>query len=74
MTPRGIFDAWRKEIPVWGRDDLTIDDSNLGLNGSPTRVKKSFTKAPKGQGTVVTLDPKESSDWLIARLSEKFIL
>ena len=74
MTPSGIFDAWSKELPVWGRSDLTIDDSNLGLSGSPTRVKKSFTKAPKGKGTVVTLDPEESSNWLVARLSEKFIL
>jgi len=74
MTPKGIFDAWKREIPLWGRKDLTVDDSNLGLDGSPTRVKKSFTKAVKGKGTVVTLEPEESADWLVSRLSEKFIL
>jgi len=37
-------------------------------------VKKSFTKAVKGKGTVVTLEPEESADWLVSRLSEKFIL
>jgi len=74
MTPSGIFDAWKREIPVWGRKDLTIDDSNIGLNGSPTRVKKSFTKAVKGKGTVVTLEPEESASWLVDRLKEKFIL
>ena len=74
MTPRGIFDAWQRKIPVWGRSDLTIDDGNIGLNGSPTRVKKSFTKAVKGKGTVVTLDPEESAGWLVDRLSEKFVI
>jgi electron transfer flavoprotein beta subunit len=74
MTPRGIFDAWQRKVPVWGRGDLTIDDSNIGLNGSPTRVKKSFTKAVKGKGTVVTLDPEESVSWLVDRLSEKFVI
>ena len=74
MTPRGIFDAYEKEVKVMGRPDIEIDDSNLGLKGSPTRVFKSFTKAVKGQGTVVELDPQESAAWLVERLQEKFIL
>lgn len=75
MTPGGIFDAWRdKDITIWGREDLEVEDSNIGLKGSPTRVKKSFTKAVKGNGTVVELDPQESAGWLIGRLEEKFII
>ena len=75
MTPGGIFDAYReKEVKVWTRPDLKVDDSNIGLKGSPTRVYKSFTKPVKGKGTVVTLDPQESANWLIDRLHEKFIL
>jgi electron transfer flavoprotein beta subunit len=74
MTPGGIFDAWKREIPVWARSDIAIDDENIGLKGSPTRVLKSFTKAVKGKGTVVTLDTEESARWLIDRVSEKFII
>ncbi|WP_283609612.1 electron transfer flavoprotein subunit beta/FixA family protein [Faecalispora anaeroviscerum] len=74
MTPGGIFDAFQKEITEWHRADLDVDDSNIGLKGSPTRVKKSFTKAVKGQGTVVTMEPEESANWLTDRLREKFIL
>ena len=74
MTPGGIFDAYENEIKVLGRGNITIDDSNLGLKGSPTRVFKSFTKAVKGQGTVVELDPQEAGDWAVERLQEKFIL
>lgn len=74
MTPGGIFDAFQKEITVWNRADLDVADSNIGLKGSPTRVKKSFTKAVKGQGTVVTMDAEEAANWLTDRLREKFIL
>lgn len=75
MTPGGIFDAYRaREVKKLTRADLEIEDSNIGLKGSPTRVFKSFTKAVKGKGTVVTLDPQESANWIVDRLAEKFVL
>ena len=75
MTPGGVFDAFRdKEIKKLVRADLDVADENIGLKGSATRVKKSFTKQAKGKGTVMTLDPQESADWLVERLQEKFIL
>jgi len=75
MTPGGIFDACREgEIKLLSRADLQIDDENIGLKGSPTRVYRSFTKAVKGKGSVVTLNAQESADWLVEKLQEKFIL
>jgi len=74
MTPGGIFDAFQKEVTEWHRADLDVEDGNIGLKGSPTRVKKSFTKAVKGQGTVVTMESEEAANWLTDRLREKFIL
>ncbi|MEA4838989.1 MAG: electron transfer flavoprotein subunit beta/FixA family protein [Rhodospirillaceae bacterium] len=74
MTPGGIFEAYSKDVKVLGRADIVIDDANLGLKGSPTRVFKSFTKPVKGQGTKVELDAQESASWLVQRLQEKFIL
>lgn len=75
MTPGGIFDAYRdKEVTIWTRPDLDVSDGNIGLKGSPTRVYKSFTKAVKGKGTIVTLDTQESVDFLLEKLQEKFIL
>ncbi len=75
MTPGGIFDAYReKEVQIITRADLDVDDANIGLKGSPTRVMKSFTKAVKGKGTVVTLDAQESAAWLLEKLQEKFII
>ena len=62
MTPGGIFDACDKEVTVWGRADLKdVDDSDLGLKGSPTKVKKSFTPPQKQGGVVVKEDSPEAS-------------
>ena len=58
MTPGGIFDAYAKEITVWGRKDLKeVEDSNLGLKGSPTQIAKASDKVRKGAGEKVELDP-----------------
>ena len=55
MTPGGIFDAYDKEITVWGRADLKdVDDSDLGLKGSPTKIAKASDKVRKGAGEKVT--------------------
>ena len=76
MTPGGIFDAWdNKEIIIWGRNDLKdVDDSNLGLKGSPTQIAKASDKVRKGAGEKVVLDPSESVEYLIGKFKEKHII
>jgi electron transfer flavoprotein beta subunit len=41
-TLRGKQRAKKTEITVWGRDDLKIELSEVGVNGSPTQVVKIF--------------------------------
>ncbi len=76
MTPGGIFDAYKKEITVWGRADLKdVDDSNIGLNGSPTKIAKASDKVRKGAGETVTPDsPKEAVDYIMEKLAEKHVI
>lgn len=76
MTPGGIFDAYKKEITVWGRADLKdVDDSNIGLNGSPTKIAKASDKVRKGAGETVTPDsPKEAAEYILNKLVEKHII
>jgi electron transfer flavoprotein beta subunit len=75
MTPGGIFDAYQKEIKIITRKDLDVDDSCLGLKGSPTRVVKTFTKSAKAAGTVVNnLNPQEAAEYMLEKLKEKFII
>ena len=75
MTPGGIFDAYKKDITVWGRNDLKdVLDSNLGLKGSPTQIAKASDKVRKGAGEKVVLDPDESVAYLIGKFKEKHII
>ncbi|MCI8992912.1 MAG: electron transfer flavoprotein subunit beta/FixA family protein [Eubacterium sp.] len=76
MTPGGIFDAYDAEITVWGRNDLKdIDDSNLGLNGSPTKIAKASDKVRKGAGEKVVPDsPDEGVSYIMDKLLTKHII
>lgn len=75
MTPGGIFDAYReKEVVVWTRQDLEVEDDAIGLKGSPTKVAQSFPKSVKPAGTKVALDAEESADYIMEKLKEKFVI
>ena len=75
MTPGGIFDAYDKEVKVWGRADLKdVLDENLGLKGSPTKIAKASDKVRKGAGEKVTLDPMESVNYIMSKLEEKHVI
>jgi electron transfer flavoprotein beta subunit len=75
MTPGGIFDAYDAEITTWGRKDLVdVDDSNLGLAGSPTKIAKASDKVRKGAGEVVNLDPEEAVKYLMGKFKEKHVI
>lgn len=75
MTPGGIFDAYReKEVGVWTRDDVPVEDSNIGLKGSPTKVNKSFPKAVKEPGMKIEKGVEESVQFILDKLKEEYIL
>ncbi|MDL2283512.1 electron transfer flavoprotein subunit beta/FixA family protein [Odoribacter sp. OttesenSCG-928-G04] len=74
MSVRGIVEAHDREVEIWGFDNISVDEKKLGLNGSPTRVFKSFSKGAKGAGEQHELEPAEAADLIISRLKEKFII
>lgn len=75
MTPGGINEAFEKEVTVWGRADLRdVDDANLGLKGSPTKIAKASDKVRKGAGEVVTLDPAEAAAYIVDKFKEKHVI
>lgn len=65
---RGRMKAKKAEITVWGRGDLDVDEAELGLDGSPTRVVRIFAPEPRGGGVVFDGDVQESVDKLTAEL------
>ena len=76
MTTGGIFDACAAEITTWGRADLKdVDDANLGLKGSPTKIAKASDKVRKGAGEKVTPDsPEEAVSYIVGKLTEKHVI
>lgn len=75
MTPGGIFEACDAEITTWGRADLKdVEDCNLGMKGSPTKIARASDKVRKGAGEVVTLAPDESADYIVNKLLEKHVI
>ncbi len=75
MTPGGIFDAFKKEVTVWGRDKLDVADENIGKAGSPTVIAKASDKVAKGKGEVVTPDsPAEAVNYIVGKLTEKHVI
>lgn len=75
MTPGGIFDAYEKEVTVWGRNDLKdLDDANIGLKGSPTKIAKASDKVRKGAGEKVVLDTEEAVAYLMGKFKEKHVI
>lgn len=75
MKVGGVFEAYReKPLLVWGLKDIEVDHRNIGLNGSPTKVKKSFTKGAKTAGKVYQVEPKEAAKIIVEKLIEKYII
>ena len=75
MTPGGIFDAYDKEVTVWGRKDLKdVEDSNIGKAGSPTVIAKASDKVRKGAGEKTDLDPQEAVNYIVEKLEAKHLI
>ncbi|MBR5949210.1 MAG: electron transfer flavoprotein subunit beta/FixA family protein [Clostridia bacterium] len=74
MTPKGIFEAYEKEVKVWGFSDVPVDESKIGLKGSPTNVNKTFSPEPKGKGEMLEGADRETVKTLISKLEEKHLL
>ena len=76
MTVSGIYKAYRKEIQVWGLEELKdmVDTANIGLKGSPTKVRKSFTKQGKGVGEKYNVTEDEAVALIIKKLAARHLI
>lgn len=74
MRVKGIVEAFDREIETWTFDNIEINPEIIGLKGSPTKVKKSFTKGVKQAGKVFELDTKEAVELIVEKLKEKFVI
>jgi len=71
MNVADIFLTSDDQIKVMTADDIDVDKAELGLKGSPTKVKKSMTKEVKGTGEIVRESPKNAAYYVVGKLKEK---
>jgi electron transfer flavoprotein beta subunit len=77
MSVGGIFDAYQKEVKLLTFEDLKdkLIPEFIGLEGSPTKVVKSFPKQGKGKGEILKdLSADEAVQAIIKKLEEKHII
>jgi len=75
MFIKGIYEAEKYPIKVWGAADIGVDLTTVGLKASPTNVFKSFTPKPKTPGQKVPGDTdKELAQNLLISLKDKNII
>ncbi len=76
VTPMDkLLEAFEKEIPVWGVDDIDADVLHLGLKGSPTKLRKVYTpKIERGQVEMLEGSPEEVARKLVEKLNDKFLI
>ncbi|WP_312649599.1 electron transfer flavoprotein subunit beta/FixA family protein [Proteiniclasticum sp.] len=61
MNVGKIMQAFDQNIRVVTYEDLNLDPLTIGLKGSPTKVKKTYTKEVHKNSDILTLDPRESA-------------
>ena len=71
MNVNNIFATKDKEVKLWTAADIDVDEAEIGLKGSPTKVKKSMTKEAKGAGEVIKEAPKEAVSLCFRKIKRK---
>jgi electron transfer flavoprotein beta subunit len=63
-TYSDLSDAMEKEIEIWRAEDLGIEESRIGLIGSPTAVSRVWTPELRRGGDVLKGDPSDLGYYL----------
>ena len=69
-TVKGIINVFSKDqIKVFTVDDLCVDRTQIGLNGSPTKVFKTFVPTKSKQSEIIEgINAKETAEILVDNL------
>jgi electron transfer flavoprotein beta subunit len=71
---RGKLNAKKKEIPIWGAEELGISKDKVGLAGSPTQVIRTFTPPPRKDRKILHGEVKDIVKELVSELRQKNIV
>ena len=73
---KGIYKSYRENnVSVWSANNYEVDRNNIGLDGSPTEVNKSFTPPGRGgESEMIEGAPRDVARKLIVRLKEEKVI
>ena len=74
MNCNDIVDSFNKEVKILTFDDLGIEESKVGLAGSPTKVHHTFTKEVSAQTETFNVSAQEAAEMIAKTLKEKQII
>jgi electron transfer flavoprotein beta subunit len=70
---KGKFAAKKAQILHWKAADLACEAAKIGLDGSPTKVMKIFTPAPRQGGIMFTGEPDQVALQAVEKLKDAVI-
>ena len=70
----GTMKALKAEIKMMSAADLNLEEGRFGMDGSPTRVKKTFTPPPRKGGRMLDGEMDEAIRELVSILREEKIV
>jgi electron transfer flavoprotein alpha/beta subunit len=74
-TMNGVLRAFRdKEVVTWTKKDLKLNPMRIGINGSPTWVRKTFIPSHSRDGLVIEKKSMEIAEDILDYLLEKALL
>jgi electron transfer flavoprotein alpha/beta subunit len=74
-TMNGVLRAFRdKEIVTWTKKDLKLNPMRIGVNGSPTWVRKTFIPSHSRDGLVIEKRSMEMAEDILEYILEKALL
>ena len=74
-TMNGVLKAYRdKEVIIWTKEDLELNPMRIGINGSPTWIRKTFIPSHSRQGLVIEKQPGAAAKDILDFILEKALL
>jgi electron transfer flavoprotein beta subunit len=70
----GIRAAFSNEVRIWGREDIDADPAAIGLDGSPTKVLRSFVPRHNSRVEFLEGSPRAMAGVLLHKLREEHVV
>ena len=74
MNCNDIVDSFNNPVKIMTFDDLDLDQSVVGLAGSPTKVHATFTKDVSAETQTYNMPAKETAELIAKTLKEKQLI